>query len=160
MAVFFLDTSALVKPYLREVGADTVRSILAGARERIYISSHVALEVVATFAYKLRDRQVDGRTYRRIRRDFFADIPRSLRMAEVDKATLERAMLLADEHRAIGVGSVDLIHIATVEQLAEASGTRPTIVCADRAMRNLAAAAGFGVFNPETDDPATLAAGG
>lgn len=71
---------------------------------------------------------------------------------------VDRAIQLADTHRAFGVGSVDLIHVATPERLAAVNGRVPTIVCADRAMRNLALAGGFSVFNPVTDDPVTLAA--
>lgn len=154
--MFFVDTSALVKPYLREVGAETVRKLLADAREEIYISTHVVLEVIATFAYKLRTRTVDRRTYRRMRREFFADLPESFQIADVDEATVQRAIQLADTYAAVGVGSIDLIHLATAERLLSMNGPPPTIVCADRAMRTLASAAGFRVFNPETDDPATL----
>lgn len=154
--MIFVDTSALVKPYLREVDADTVRKLLSGRREEIYISTHVALEAVATFAYKLRDRQLDQRTYTRLRNEFFADVPRSFQVLQVDGPTIDRAIDLADTYRSLGVGSVDLVHVATAERLAWANGAAPTIVCADRAMRTLAAAAGLGVFNPETDDPASL----
>lgn len=156
--MIFVDTSALVKPYLREVGADTVRRLLSRTREEIYISTHVALEAVATFAYKLRDRKLDQRTYTRLRKEFFADVPGSFQVLQVDGPTMDRAMELADTYRALGVGTIDLVHVATAERLARVNGGAPTIVCADRAMRNLAAAAGFGVFNPETDDPASLPA--
>jgi predicted nucleic acid-binding protein len=158
--MIFVDTSALVKPYLREFGADTMTQLLFDEREDVFISRHVALEVVATFAYKFRDRQLSRREYLALRRRFINDIPEVFQVLGVDEAVVDRAIQLADTHRAFGVGSVDLIHVATAEQLAAEKGRVPTIVCADRAMRNLAAAAGFGVFNPETDDPATLALGG
>jgi len=154
--MIFIDTSALVKLYLREDGAETMRAIIASGAHKIFISDHVFLETLATFAYKLRNQTVNGRRYRRMRSQLFAELPGGYRFAPVDAAILRRAMELADIYRALGVGTVDLIHVATAERLAVAEGERPTIVCADRAMRNLAAAAGFGVFNPETDDPAAL----
>lgn len=155
--MIFVDTSALVKPYLREAGAETMMQILADAREDIFISRHIALETVATFAYKLRVRQLSRREYRTIRTRFINDIPEVFQLLGVDEGVIDRASELADIHREFGVGSVDLIHVATAERLAAKNGTPPTIVCADRAMRNLASAAGFSVFNPETDDPITLA---
>ena len=155
--MFFVDTSALVKPYLREFGADTMMQLLAGDREDVFISRHVALEVVATFAYKLRDRQLSRREYLAVRTRFIDDVPIVFQVLGVDEAVVNRAIQLADTHRAFGVGSIDLIHVATAERLATVKGRVPTIVCADRAMRNLASAAGFSVFNPETDDPITLA---
>ncbi len=155
--MIFIDTSALVKPYLREFGDDTVRTVLKNGVREIFISNHVALEVAATFAYKLRNGTVDRRTYNRIRREFFTDLPREFQVVDVDESTVQRAIDLADIYHVQGVGSIDLIHVATAERLGVAKGRTPTIVCADRAMRNLASAAGFGVFNPETDDPITLA---
>jgi predicted nucleic acid-binding protein len=156
--MIFVDTSALVKPYLREAGAETMMQILADPRDDIFISRHIALETVATFAYKLRVRQLSRREYRMIRTRFINDIPEVFQLQGVDETVIHRAIELADTHRVFGVGSVDLIHVATAERLATKLGTPPTIVCADRAMRNLASAAGFSVFNPETDDPIALAA--
>ena len=65
------------------------------------------------------------------------------------------AIELANQHRQMSVGGLDLLHVAAA--LHADTDDELTIVCADRAMRNLASAAGFGVFNPETDDPITLA---
>jgi predicted nucleic acid-binding protein len=156
--MIFIDTSALVKPYLREPGEHTVRTVLKKGAREIFISNHVALEVAATFAYKLRAGTVDRRTYHRIRGEFFTDLPQVFQVVDVDEGTVQRAIDLADNYRVQGVGSIDLIHVATAERLGVAKRRMPTIVCADRAMRNLASAAGFSVFNPETDDPITLAA--
>jgi predicted nucleic acid-binding protein len=154
--VIFLDTSALVKPYLRETGADAVTALLKRAHGEIYISTHVTLEVVATFAYKYRDRQLTSRGYRRLRRDFLADLPGAFQVLPVDEETLDRALLLSDQHFALGVGSLDLLHVATAMHLQVIGAGWPVIVTSDRAMRNLAAAAGFEVFDPETDDPERL----
>ena len=158
--MFFFDTSALVKPYLGEHGADAVLELTARLRGQVYISSHVALEAFATFAYKFRDRRLTPDEYRRARRAFREHYQGSLRILQVDDKTVEVAVELADRHRRIGVGAVDLLHVATAMQLKAPGAHPPTIVCADRAMRNLASATGFRVFNPETDDLATLTTDG
>jgi predicted nucleic acid-binding protein len=158
--VFFVDTSALVKAYLEEPGSEAVREIVRQRRKSVYVSNHVALETLASFASNLRRQVIRPRRYRRARSEFLRDYPGTWNIVEVSPQTVDDAMQLTDVHRGLGVGGMDLLHIATAEQLAKTRGTTPTIVCADRAMRNLAAAAGFRVFNPETDDPITLAAGG
>lgn len=155
--MYFLDTSALVKAYLVEPGSDAVVSILQGCAGGLYASEHVMLETLATFAYKLRGRQIETRTYKRARADFFRDYSRAFHLLDVTEPVVETAKELAHTHRNLGVGSVDLIHVATALKIQALDPETPlTIVCADRSMRLLARAAGFEVFDPETDDVARL----
>ncbi|HEX2202916.1 MAG TPA: type II toxin-antitoxin system VapC family toxin [Longimicrobium sp.] len=152
----FLDTSALVKAYVEERGTESVRGLLARGDTELFLSKHVALETLATFAYKLRDQQITTRRYREIRADFYATYQR-YNVVPVTDDTIETAIDLADQHRKLGVGSVDLIHVATALEIqARVPETPLTIICADRSMRLLARAAGFEVFDPETDDVARL----
>jgi hypothetical protein len=67
-------------------------------------------------------------------------------------------MQLTHDHRKLGVGAVDLIHVATVLHLQSEQAPSITVACADRSMRLLASAAGFQVFDPENDDVARLGA--
>lgn len=154
----FFDTSALVKAYVTEPGSDVVKELIDRFRGSLWLSDIVALEVLTTFAWKTRDRRLRPSAYARARADFFKDFPRVFNRARVDEVVMVTAVRLGDAHRRMSVGAMDLLHVATA--LHADTDDELTIVCADRAMRNLAAAAGFGVFNPETDDPATLAAGG
>jgi predicted nucleic acid-binding protein len=157
--LIFLDTSALVKAYLTEPGSTTVREIFQRFKGQLCLSDHVAIETLATFAYKLRDGQLNRSSYKRARADFFNDYRREFLRLEVTGEVLETAMRLAHDHRKLGVGSVDLIHIATALHT-QAEQARPsiTVACADRSMRLLASAAGFQVFDPENDDVARLGA--
>jgi len=150
----FFDTSALVKAYVEEPGSDAVKEIIDRFRGSLWLTDHVALEVLAAFAYKVRDRKLERFEYRRARAEFFADFPLIFNRIPVDESVMGTAMSLADDHRRIAAGSLDLLHVASA--LHADIGEDLTIVCADRAMRNLAAAAGLGVFNPETDDPTSL----
>lgn len=152
----FLDTSALVKAYVEERGTESVRTLLARMDTELFLSKHVALETLATFAHRVRDQRLSPRRYREIRAEFYATF-RRYNVASVTDDTLETAIELADRHRKLGVGSVDLIHVATALEIQARDPETPlTIVCADRSMRLLARAAGFEVFDPETDDVARL----
>ena len=152
----FLDTSALVKAYVEERGTDSVRTLMTRLDTELLLSKHVALETLATFAYKVRDQQLTPRRYREIRAESYATY-RRYNVVSVTEDTLETAIELADRHRKLGVGSVDLIHVATALEIQARDPETPlTIVCADRSMRLLARAAGFEVFDPETDDVARL----
>jgi predicted nucleic acid-binding protein len=157
--VIFLDTSALVKAYITEPGTEVVKQIIRSPRESLVLSEHVALEVLATLSYKYRDGQFTSRRYRKAREAFFRDYEHGFIIASVTNAVVQTAMELADTHRQIGVGSLDLIHVATALHLREAASLPSiTVACADRSMRLLASAAGFQVFDPENDDVARLGA--
>ena len=156
--MLFIDTSALVKAYFEEPGSESVRALLDDKQGRLYLSGHVALETLATFAYKYRNGTLALRKYRKLRTRFLDTFPRGYNVLAVTGEVVGRAMALADTHRNLGVGTVDLIHVATAFQLRSEHPhvLPPTIVCADRSMRLLAAAAGFDVFDPETDDLSRL----
>lgn len=155
--MLFLDTSALVKAYLDEPGSEVVREIIKQRRDSVYVSDHVALETLAAFASNLRRLHIVPKRYLRARSEFFRDFPGGFNVVEVEPEMVVDAIRLADLYHGLGVGGMDLLHVATAIQVrATVAARSPTIVCADRAMRNLAAAAGLGVFNPETDDPASL----
>jgi len=157
--VIFFDTSALVKAYIDEPGSDAVRELLRDGNERLVLSDHVAVETLATLAYKRRDQAINSSRYKRARAAFFEDYGREFLLAPVTQEVVHTAMQLAHDHRKLGVGSIDLIHIATAMQIrAEWSPPSITVACADRSMRLLASAAGFQVFDPENDDVARLGA--
>jgi predicted nucleic acid-binding protein len=155
--LIFLDTSALGKAYVVESGTEAVREIISGREGELFLSDHVALETLATFAYKHRDQRISRSHYRRARAAFSTDYARRFELVEVTPDILRTAMRLAHDHRKLGVGSIDLIHVATALHLrADQTPHSLTVACADRSMRLLAAAAGFRVFDPERDDPARL----
>ena len=155
----YLDTSALVKAYITEPGTEVVKQIIRSPRESLVLSEHVALEVLATLSYKFRDRQFTSRRYRKAREAFFRDYEDGFTVVSVTNGVVRTAMQLADTYRSIGVGSLDLIHVATALHLCESNSPQSfTVACADRSMRLLASAAGFQVFDPENDDVAKLGA--
>lgn len=158
--MIFIDTSALAKAYLDEPGSEAVRTVLDHMRGVIYLSDHVALEVLATLAYKLRDQKLEPSRYRKLRAAFLQQYVESFNRVEVDRDVIQTAIQLADTHRKLGVGAVDLIHVATAMRVRDDDGVSLTVVCADRSMRLLASAAGFRVFDPERDDPSRLGGSG
>ena len=65
MAVFFFDTSALVKRYYREKGTDAVDRIIKTDQNRVAISSLSIIETVSAFRRKhnrgeLSEEAMDG----------------------------------------------------------------------------------------------------
>jgi predicted nucleic acid-binding protein len=157
--VIFLDTSALVKAYIDEPGSEAVRAVIHRSDRSLVFSDHVALETLATFAYMRRDKRISRSKYRKVRTAFLADYKNRFERLLVGADILQTAMRLAHDHWKLGVGTVDLIHVATALHLCQAeSPPSITVACADRSMRLLASAAGFQVFDPENDDVARLGA--
>lgn len=54
MADYFVDSSALVKAYIAEMGTNWVRTILDDEQHQIYISQLTELEVVAALTRRFR----------------------------------------------------------------------------------------------------------
>src|SRR6185295_8599811 len=149
--MIFFDASAVVKAYLTENGSAEVRATLVKLRGKLYLTPHVVLEVLSTFAKHRRTRQVDRKVYRTIRRAFMAELG-SLHVLAVEKHVFNMANDLIDRHRHVAAGAMDVLHVASALEL-QAVWPRETVIVAssDRAFLSLARAAGLPTFDPENE---------
>ena len=142
----FADSSALVKLYSDEVGADIVRAV------DVMIVSHVArVEVPAAFWRKQRLGELDPEAARVLTQefeaDFFGTIEESARFIAVSTST---AVL----DRAAGLCAVHPLRTHDAIQLAGALATRDvepgcaTLAAFDSGLRRAAAAEGFALLPP------------
>ncbi|ODU01848.1 MAG: hypothetical protein ABS79_01115 [Planctomycetes bacterium SCN 63-9] len=147
MAVYFLDTSAVVKRYLQETGTAWVRTLTSPASGHfVYLARIAEVEITATFARR-RGRPGFSTTQARTALGLFLqDFAQDYRIAEITVPLLRRAALLADAHALRGYDSV---------QLAAALEVRSQIpslifISADDELNDAAIAEGFPVDNPNS----------
>ena len=150
MAAYYLDTSALVKRYAREVGSGWVVSLMAGRpRHDLYTVRLAGPEASAAFTRKVRTGEVTADDAGRARRAFRRHWQRRLLIVEVAEATAERAMDLAERH---GLRGYDAVHLAAALVVADARQPLglPTItfVSADAGQCQAASAEGLQVEDP------------
>jgi predicted nucleic acid-binding protein len=157
--VLFWDTSALVKAYVSEPGTPIVKGAIQRLNGRLFLSAHVALEVLTTLSKQVRSNQIGKRMYRDARTGFLSDLTRTFNLVEVGEATFQMAYSFADRHRDASVGAMDVLHLATALQFQSTlRGTPLVVASSDSGFLSLAGRLGLPTFNPEAEPLGSLLA--
>lgn len=147
-AVFYLDASALVKRYRREMGTDVLDQLLEAPlpQEHFYISSLLLVEFRSFVARQVAPRsQVDADSMvGRFRQDIDGTKFRVLPLADVP---VETAVSYAFQYR---LRALDAIHLASAGVIFDLAGAEPqkVLVSADRELLRAAENSGFKILNP------------
>jgi predicted nucleic acid-binding protein len=115
--ILYLDTSALVKLYVRELGSARVRRAVTKA-EQVGTSRVAYPEARAAFARRSREGMLGARALRRAVAALEADLP-SLVVVECGGSLARRAGELAERRALRGF---DAIHLASALDLRDLSG--------------------------------------
>ncbi|MBI4612737.1 MAG: type II toxin-antitoxin system VapC family toxin [Planctomycetes bacterium] len=135
----YLDTSALVKLYVREPGTRDVRTQVDRA-ERVATSRVAYPEARAAFARRFREGGLSRPGLRQAAAALDRDLP-GLLIVELDAITARRAGDLAERHALRGF---DAIHLASALELTSLLGSVAVFLAYDSTL--LAAAAAEGLF--------------
>ena len=154
MSIFYLDTSALVKRYLRELGSDWVDALLDPAAGHRVLTAEIArVEVAAALA--ARQRAPAPVSITQAQRDRMLALvaqhfQREYVTVRISAALIDRAAALVTSYRLRGYDAVHLAAALTVNGIVTATGA-PTITVIASDADLLLAALGEGLT---TDDPA------
>ena len=150
MSGYYLDTSALVKRYVDEVGSSWLRALTSpGQNALLFISRMTIVEVVSAFARRLRDGSLTREEFAAAKDAFRGDcldvyqvMPPTLTIVNLACALLERHPLRA----------YDATHLATAlgaqQFLSSQSHLSLTFLSADDRLNQAAVAEGMAVDNP------------
>jgi predicted nucleic acid-binding protein len=149
MARYFLDTSALVKNYHVEGGTALVQQILGQAGSEFFISRLAAVEMLSSFAGKVRTGSFSSTDYGNLRRRFFADIRRRVvRPVRVLNAHYQIAGDLIGKHAmSRQFRALDAIQLAVALHF-HRSFPLDHFVCADQRLCDVARLEGLSVIQP------------
>jgi predicted nucleic acid-binding protein len=150
VAVYYLETSALVKRYARELGTDWVIALTDPAlRHDLYTVRLTGPELIAALARKARLGAVAAAEAARAIADFRSDWQQQYHAIGVNDRVIDRAMLLAESH---GLRGYDAVHLAAALEVADAyratGGGAVTLVSADAELLDAGLAEGLVVDNP------------
>ena len=154
MAIYFFDTSALVKRYVTEPGsAWMIAQCQTEADHIITISQATLVEAVATFCRKAREQNLDQRIDEADRdrciRLFRQDAQRQFTVVRVTATVYTRAGDLCRFHRLRAYDAVQLACALEVRDILAALEIQaPTFVSADAELLNIADAEGLSIENP------------
>ncbi|MDB5174073.1 MAG: hypothetical protein JWN51_2846 [Phycisphaerales bacterium] len=149
MAIYFLDSSALVKRYVAEAGSAWVKSLFnPSVRNIIGAAVITGVEVVAAVARRQRGGSLQpidaSRIISQFRTDFFA----SLHRIEITPMVIESAMKLAEVHGLRGYDAVQLGAALSLQSFSKSTGLSITFVGSDRKLNAVATAEGLSVEDP------------
>ena len=143
MDAYYLDSSALVKRYHREVGTEIVDDIIEGGAE-IYISSITLIEIISTLKRKVKSRKISNSKYKLLKGAFLYDVENRFTLIPLDDSIVSDALRIAEKY---GSKSLDSLHLAFANKVKAFQDI--IFVSADIKLLKYASKEGFKILNPE-----------
>jgi uncharacterized protein len=150
MAVYFGDSSAIVKRYVNEIGTAWMTSITSPvAGNDIYLVQVTGVEVVSAIARQLRGGNLSVTDATNAIAQFRYEFYNVHKIVEIKPALISHAMTLAETYALRGYDAIQLASALEVnaEHLAQ-GGSAITLVSADGALNIAAMAEGLTVEDP------------
>jgi hypothetical protein len=117
MALYFFDSSALVKRYVHETGSVWVRDTTAGASGHlIHLSLLTTAEIASALARRQREGSLSALERDRLFGTFLVDCARSYLLLRVEEDIIQRAVSLL---RRYPLRTADAIQLATAIELSQ-----------------------------------------
>ncbi|MDQ2798930.1 MAG: type II toxin-antitoxin system VapC family toxin [Armatimonadota bacterium] len=150
MAIYFLDSSAVVKRYVPETGSAWVKAITdSAAGNLLYVARITGAEVISAVTRRQRRGQITVPDAAVALTAFRRDFPPAFLVIEVAASVVARAMDLAECH---GLRGYDAVHLAAALELRDqcrlAGLPEPVFVAADNQLNAAALAEGLAVDDP------------
>ena len=155
MALRYLDTSALVKLYVREPGTDAMLEM--ARREEGHELALLALarvELVSGLRRRQREGDLDAQDVAAILARFERHLASRYLVQPVNDAVLGRAVELLERHPLKAYDALQLAGALALQQATSAAAAEPMVfVCADLSLLRAAAVEGLATLDP-ADRPA------
>ena len=150
MAVYFFDSSALVKRYAQETGSDwVIETTEPQAGHILYIARITAVEVISAITRRQRGGSLSETDAATASSDFRYDLSHQYRVVEVTSTVLSQAMQLAEKHALRGYDAVQLSAALVVHNMRQTLGLPAfVLVSADRDLNTAATTDGLIIDDP------------
>ena len=152
MGAFFLDTSALVKRYVDEMGSAWVRELARpSSGHLIYVAWITGPETMSALIRRQRRMDLTPSQLTAALAQFHAEWERSYRRLDVSRVLMRRAMSLVERHGLRGYDSVQLAAGVEAAALEGARDSSIVFVSSDVALNAAAQSEGLSVEDPSAD---------
>lgn len=150
MAIYYLDSSALVKRYIAETGSSWVLNLLdRAAGHTIFIAAIARVEITAAIMGRARGQSIPMVVARAACERFQLDVSIDFQVVELTDEVLTLAVALAGRRPLRGYDAVQLAAALAVNRVGVASGLPPlTFVSADARLNQIAGDEGLPVDDP------------
>jgi uncharacterized protein len=150
MAIYFIDTSALVKRYIDEVGSKWILEVLNPALENeIFVAAITSVEIIAAITRRSRGSSLDSADALEACNQFKIDLQTEYQVIEITENIIHSGIMFAESHGLRGYDAVQLAAGHAVNSLCISNNLAPIIfVSADNELNKAAANEGLIVENP------------
>jgi len=155
MAVYYADSSALVKRHAYEPGSAWVKTLLDPVTNHTIITARISVvEVISALNRKKRMSEINISEYRLMATDFRAIFINEYQIIEFADSIYEHACLLLETHKLRAYDSIQLASALFASKIVQASGASPlTFLAGDIDLRTAAQAEGLIVDDPQVHAP-------
>ncbi len=149
MKTYFLDTSALVKRYHREVGTDVIDKIFKGEDKELFISDLSIIEFHSAIALKVRTEEITRDAFSHLVGLFSNELNTQLyRVKQINgEEKREAVKLLIKYGFDYALRTMDSLQLAAMKSTGK--GKVDWVVCADARFCKIIRLEGFQVINPQ-----------
>jgi uncharacterized protein len=150
MAVYFVDSSALVKRYINETGSQWILNLCNPASKHdIVIAAIAGVEITAAITRRAKGGSIDSEDATALCHQFRIDLETEYQVIEISDRIIAAAMNLAQAQGLRGYDAVQLAAACAVNSLCiEKSLPSVTLVSADNELNEAAIREGLKVENP------------
>jgi predicted nucleic acid-binding protein len=150
VAVYFCDSSAIVKRYAAEQGTAWLTGVTdPAAGNRVFVAAITGAEVIAALARKRRGLHLSATDAATAITRFHHDYANEFLIVEVTAAIISSAMALADKHFLRGYDAVQLAAAIQTQHRRDARGLPAlTLITADDDLLDAGVAEGLLTDNP------------
>ena len=149
MGVYYLDTSALVKLYVREPGSEAmIRLASPSARHTLAMLSLTRVEFRAAVRLRERTGDIPSESAQALIARMELHLPGLYLVQPVTEAVIEEAATLLDRYP---LRAYDAVQLAGCLSLRSRLSEPPTFACADRQLMRAAEQEGLAVLDPASE---------
>lgn len=150
MSVFFFDSSAVTKKYVRETGTAWVINVFRPkSLNRVYIAEIALVEVISALTRRHRGRTLITADFTKVSNRFRRNFAANFFKIETNLSVIEQAAALAERHALRGYDAVQLASAVNLHLRRQKTGLPPLVfISADNALNAAAQAEGLQIDNP------------
>jgi uncharacterized protein len=151
MAIYLIDSSALVKRYIKETGSAWVLGLFASTSHEFFIATITGVEIVAAIARRARGRSISAADATMICNQFKSDLQTDYQIVEITESIITKGMVLAQTYGLRGYDAIQLAAGIAVNSLC-ITHNLPTVtfVCADNELNAAVLGEGLVIENPNS----------
>ena len=144
MALFYVDTSALVKRYHSELGSDRVDQLFDDLEASLVTANFVVTEMTSALDRKCQDGALTREGLTKILAVAARDLLEEFWLLELDRSHIRHSQRLILQHH---LRTLDALHLAVIVSIKD---LHPVLVSADARLLQAADREGITLLNPET----------